>query len=468
MAGITKTELAGLSDNVFGAGGVARGTLENVDPTTGRNALAAAANATGANFAAGFTGAVSRTTKARVESQSVNMLDFHSGGSDYRPALQAAVDYAKTIGEYFRGGSIRVQLPSGTYNFTSTHPTKTDRVIDTTACSNVEIIGVGVGATRLNFTGNVSLFRNDDIYTAPVSALTYSNFTITGPYLAATAPLANGGSKGIYLKAGNGCLVHFVRIYACAVGLEWLDCFNCEFIQNRIIGLGDLACRRGYSALDGTLALTENAVGIIGGRIYGCTEVGFRGECLTGSLIVDLEILGCTTAAFYLGDSPGGKDLKWINVRNCVLDSSGSLLLVRRGTSAVAELVHFSGMWLGFGSAGSSVGVEFSGMQDSSLNAEVIANTQFAANIANCQRVSFRAGIIQDYDRESTGGVAIICNNTTHSRFDVGSAAALPGSPSATAFVEQGTSNYNLITGLFDNAVTVIGANSNKTLTIVY
>lgn len=65
------------------------------------------------------------------------------------------------------------------------------------------------------------------------------------------------------------------------------------------------------------------------------------------------------------------------------------------------------------------------------------------------------------YDRLlKPGGVAIICNNTQNSRFDIGTTHKVAGSSSATAFVEQGTSDYNYVTGDFDGAVSLIGANS--------
>jgi hypothetical protein len=127
-------------------------------------------------------------------------------------------------------------------------------------------------------------------------------------------------------------------------------------------------------------------------------------------------------------------------------------------------------MWLGYASdtlVGAGTGVEFIGIKDSCFSADIIANVMYAANIKDCERISFSVGAIWDYDRLNSGAVAVICNNTIKSRFDIGTTKKIAGSSSTTAFVEQGTSNYNLVTGTFDGAVTTIGAASNKTLVVL-
>jgi hypothetical protein len=176
-----------------------------------------------------------------------------------------------------------------------------------------------------------------------------------------------------------------------------------------------------------------------------------------------LEVLGCEGTSVYLGDSPGGKDLKWFNWEGGLNDTAPDLLVVRKGTSTVAEEVHFNFAWHGYASEGlpgAGVGVDIVGLRNSSFQSRNITNTQYAANIESCERFTFRVNTISMYDRLLTGGAAIICNNTIKSRFDIGTTERDPSSTSTVSFVEQGTSDYNQVTGVFDRAVTLIGANS--------
>lgn len=452
--------------------------LSNVDDAIGREALGVSfptqAQAEAASVNSGAMTPLRSKQQLRTVVEYINAREYGAvadGTTDDRAALQAAVDYAKTLGTYFYGGCIKVRLPRGTMKFTSTHPTKTDRVIDLTGANNVIIEGEGYGSTTLFFTPNVSLFKNDETKAAPLTHTILGRFTILGPYQAASAPLVNVASCGIDLGASNGVSIDTVRVYACGTGMAWRDCYHCEIVFPRITGLGNLACRDGLYAKDGDITLTENAVGIFGGRVYGCTRYGYRGECISGSSIVGLELVGCGEVAMYLGDSPQGKDLKWFNAIGLVLDTSGDLLKVSKGTSTLAHLLNISGAWAGFANDDSpavGIGVELSGIAESTFAFDTVANTHFGLNVTGCGRVTVAVRSLQGYDHVNAGGVAIICNNTSHSRFDIGTCTKAPGSASSTAFVEQGTSNYNLITGIFDGAVTTIGANSNKAGCIVY
>ncbi|WP_242076251.1 hypothetical protein [Brevundimonas diminuta] len=392
------------------------------------------------------------------------------GETDARAAVQAAIDYAKTLGSKFSGGCIKVKLPAGVTFFGSKHPTKADRVLDLTGCDNVVIEGEGIGATTLKFNQNVPLFKNDENKEAPLFQTILAHFTILGPYLKASNPTANQLADGIMLGATNSCFIDNVRVYACSKAMRWRDSFHTEIFNARINGQGDLACRDGFYADEGDPALAENAVGIHGGRIFGCGRYGFRGLCITGSSVFGLEVLGCGTAGVYFGEGALGKELKWFSWVGGLIDTCPDLLIVKRGSAALAHYLHFSGLWMGYASEaapGLGTGVDFEGLEDCTFAADMLVNTDYAATITNCNRIYFGARTLAQYDKQHLGAPAIVCNNTVRSRFDIGTAVRDTGSPSATTFVEQGTSNRNLITGIFDQAVTTIGAQSNKTGTII-
>ena len=461
--------------------GKANTDFGNVVASTGRSALGLAYSTQAEAQLA--TNNASTMTPLRAKQQLRTVVEYinprepqYAGGSvvdgttDCRAAVQAAIDYAKTLGTPFGGGCIKIKLPAGVINFTSTHPTKTDRVLDLTGCTNVVFEGEGLGATTLKFSSNVALFRNDETSASPLFYMTLKEFTIIGPYLKTTSPGSNLLSTGIYFGATNSCIIDNVRIYAVATGATWADTFHTEFFNLRINGQGDLAVRDGLYARDGNLALTENSVGIYGGRVFGCGRYGFRGECITGTSVFGLEVLGCGSIGVYLGDSPGGKDLKWFTWSGGLIDTCSDLLVVSKGASAVAEFMHWSGLWLGYASegGGNGKGADLRGLKNCTFRADLIVNVDRGVEVSNGESVTIDVGTIGDYDRSLVGDSAVVVVDSLHCNIRIGTAKKSTGSPGATAYVETGTSNYNLITGVFDGAVTTIGAQSNKVGTIVY
>lgn len=468
---VTNAVVAGKADTNFG----------NVVASTGRAALGLSYSTQAEAQTA--TNNASTMTPLRAKQQLRTVVECvnprepqYAGGAvvdgvtDCRAAVQAAIDYAKTLGTRFGGGCIKIKLPAGVLNFTSTHPTKTDRVLDFTGCSNVVLDGEGIGATTLKFSPNVAFLKNDDTSASPLFAATMKQFTIIGPYLKNTSPGSNLTSAGIYLGASNSCLIDDVRVYSCATGVSWADTFHTEIWNIRLNGQADLACRDGLYARDGSVGLSENSVGIYGGRVFGCGRYGFRGECVTGSCVFGLEVLGCGSIGVYLGDSPGGKDLKWFTWSGGLIDTCSDLIVVSKGTSTVANLLHWSGMWLGYATEGSDQGkgIDLRGVTDCTFRADVLVNTDRAIELSGCDRVTIDVGSIKDYDRTLAGNVAVLLTNTLHSTVRIGTTKKATGGASTTALLETGTSNYNLVSGVFDGAVTTIGAQSNKVNTIVY
>jgi hypothetical protein len=423
-------------------------------------------NINATTFTATGAGAIARTVHDKQQ-ETVSVKDFGAVGdgvTDDAAAIQAAVAYASSLGTLYGGGAVKVKIPSGIYFLNSVDPANSNALIDITNADNVLIEGDGDGVTTILGNLDKSIFRADRTAASPLFRFGIRDLTIEGLGSSYTS------NHAIWLAGGNNCFFENVRIWKARTGIRYQTCFHTEFINLRMNGQGGLALYDGLYAADGEVAVAENAVGVYGGRIQGCVRYGWRGECITGSCVFGLEILGCGSVGLYLGESPSGKDLKWFTWVGGLVDTCPDLITVKKGTSTVAELIQFSGMWLGYASdtlAGAGVGVEFIGIKNSCFSADIIANTMYAANIQDCERISFSAGTIWDYDRLNAGAVALICNNTTKSRFDVGTTKKLTGSPSTTAFVEQGTSNYNLVTGTFDGAVTTIGAASNKTLVVL-
>lgn len=394
------------------------------------------------------------------------------GVTDCRAAVQAAIDAARAMSpNKFLGGSIRIKLPAGLMRFTSVHPTLPDRVLDITGADNIVIDGEGMGVTTLSFSPNVPLFKSDSTAADTLFRFGLRDMLIVGPYLKNTAPASNTTSAGLWTGSMNNCLVQNVQVYACGTAFSWADCFHAEFYNIRVNGLGDLACRDGLYARDGDLAQAENSVGIYGGRIFGCGRYGLRGECITGTCIFGLEVLGCGLVGVYLGDSPGGKDLKWFTWSGGLIDTCPDLIVIRKGSSTVAKLLHWSGMWMGYASEappGNGVGLELTGVTDMAFRADMMVNMSRMAEITTCSRITLDIATISDYDRAVEGNVALLLVNSSKCTVRVGTATKQVGSPSVTAYLETGTSNHNLITGIFDGAVTTVGAQTNKVGTTIY
>lgn len=379
-----------------------------------------------------------------------------NGVDDDQPAIQAAIDYLKTLGGLYTGGYGRLRIPRGTVRIESK--------INITGAHGVMLAGEGDANTTFKGTGNFPIFEGTDTTANPLIRLQMRDFTIEGP------GYTNALADGISLGANNNCLFKDVRIWACRTAFGHKNSFHTELINMRMNGLGGLANYNGIYSYDGNPAVQENAIGVYGGRIQGCKNVGWRGESVTGSSVFGLEVLGCEVGGVWFGQSPTGKDLKWFTWVGGLIDTCPFLLRVIKGTSAMGNNMHWSGMWLGYANApdNNAIGIDFRGLTDCSVSADMIVNVLFAANIQDCDRIGFRAASIDAYDRLNTGSVAIICNGTNHSRFDIGSTHKASGSSSTVAFVEQGDANHNLITGVFDGAVTTIGAQSNKVNTIIY
>jgi hypothetical protein len=371
------------------------------------------------------------------------------GSTDDQEALQAALDYAAAIGSgLYDGGYGHVRLPAGTLALGSS--------IDLTAHHNVTLSGEGDGSSYVLGTGDFPIFTASDPTSAPLYRFIANDFTIQGP------GNTNTNAHGIDIAANNNCQFRNLRIWACRRGLSYSNAWHTEIINIRMNGLGGLANYDGIYAKDGDAAVVENAVGIFGGRIYGCARYGFRGESVTGSSVFGIEVLGCGSIGVYIGDSPSGKDLKWFSWDGGLVDTCPQLVVIKKGTSTVAQDMDVMFSWLGYASDANGIGLDIQGITGGTFGADHIANVQYGINAQNCDRTTFRVGDINGYDHSATGGVTVICNGTTNSRFDIGSTKKAAGSTSTTAFVEQNAANNNHVTGNFDGAITLIGAGSTK------
>ena len=366
--------------------------------------------------------------------------------NDDAAAIQAAIDFFKPYSQY-QGGAPVIRVPRGRV--------KVGSEIDVTGCHGLTIRGEGRGSTQIVPSHTGTVIKADTPAGQTLNNLVLKEFTIYG------IGYTNVNAHGIDLKAPNNCLID-VRVWRCRDAIRIANAWQTTIFNPRIDGLTGLECFRGLVMLDGVLAVAENAVLILGGVIQGTISYGFRGECVTGSKVFGLEVVGCGNTGVYIGDSPGLKDVKWFTWVGGLVDTCPDLILIKRGGSAVGTLIHFSGMWLGYASGGNGVGVDIRGMDNMTFSADIIANTKYAANLENCDRITFVARTIKDYDRTLSGSAAIIVNGTTKSRIDVGTTKKAAGATSTVALVEQGAANYNLITGIFDGAVNTAGAQSNK------
>lgn len=375
-----------------------------------------------------------------------------NGIDDDRPAIQAAINWAKGLGDRYNGGSVRIRLPSGLPRVEST--------LDVTGANNVELYGDGDGRTTLRGINNVPIINSNDVSAAPLYRFKVADMTIYGP------GYTNGNAYGIRLGSNNNCEIK-ARVWACRRGISLANSWQTTLNNIRIDGQGSaLRCYDGLYLEDGEAAVVENAVLCLGGQIQGTFRYGLRGESVTGSKIFGLEVVGCDGNGVYLGDSPGNKPLKWFTWVGGLIDTCPMLLTVKKGGSAVAELLHFSGIWMGYAfQAGNGTGAEFVGISDFTFSPDIIVNTVYAMNVQDCVRANISAETIKDYDRLVSGAPAIIVNGTVDSRFTLGTMKKTSGSPSGNSLVEQNTAARNIYQGAnADGLIATLAANGSRTI----
>jgi len=407
------------------------------------------------------------TPKVLAEAISHNTIEFDIRNSDFAggapmngidddaPALRAAAQFFKTIGATYTGGKPVIRLPRGVLRVDSIGPD--GESIDVTNCQGVSFIGESRAATHIKSSVNAPVIRGRDV--AGSAALNYpkfAGFTIRGP------GASNANAHGLDLGAPfNGQID--VRIWGCRDAIRINNSWQTTLQDIRIDGTDANKSYNGLVQTDGSLSVAENAILVLGGQIQGCENDGYRGECVTGSKIFGLEIVGVGNRACYLGDSPGGKDLKWFSWVGGLLDTASKLLVVKKGSSTIAERMHFSGIWssYAFAGAGNGTNVEFNGLKDCSFQGDMLNACDLMFHAIDCDRVSMKTPIMSGYDRSLIGQRAAIIHNTSNSVFDYGTTRKTASSPVTRTFEETGTSSNNRHYGNIDEFPFLIAANGS-------
>ena len=376
-------------------------------------------------------------------------------------AFAAAIAYFKTLGglNQFQGkNAARLRLPRGMGRIGVNS-------VDLTGASNVHLIGEGDGVSNVRLIGNFPAFKTTTVAGNDDFRIGIADLCIYGP------GRANVNAHGIDFGALNNGFIRDVRFYALRDAIRLRNNWQTDVTRPKIDGGptvgGGLTCYRGICLLDGLTAgggsntVLENAVKVTGGIISGCETVGFRGESVSGSVVIGLEILACGQTGMLVGDNPGGKAVKWFSVIGCLLDTGGDLLALIKGASSELTQMHFSGLWLGYANAGSGNGdaCRIENGSKITIRPDVVANVDTALVAKNCSGITYQAGIIDGYDRSLVGSTGIILENTQLSFVSAGRANKWTGSPSALFLAETGTSDQNILDGInADNSMTVIGA----------
>jgi hypothetical protein len=361
-----------------------------------------------------------------------------NGIDDDGPALRAAADFSKTLGTWYNGGKAVFRLPRGVLRVDSVGPG--GEGVDVTDCHGIAFIGAGRASTHIQSSINAPIIRGkNDPTVASLNYPEFREFTIRGP------GYTNVNAHGLDIGSPFNGIID-VRIWGCRDALRITNAWQTSLRDIRIDGTGTARNYNGIVQLDGALSVVENAILVLGGQIQGCENYGWRGECVTGSKAFGLEIVGIGQIGVYIGDSPGGKPLKWFSWSGGLVDTCKRLILVKKGSfSTVAERIHFSGMWSSYASlgAGNGTNVEFNGLTECSFAGDMMPACDMAFYATDCVGVSMKAAVISGYDLSNIGQRAAIINNTTNSVFDFGAARKNVGSPSTRLFEETGTSANN-------------------------
>lgn len=356
-----------------------------------------------------------------------------NGIDDDSPAIQAAVDYAKTLGGRYSGGMASIRLPRGGIRLEAS--------IALEEADNVSIDGEGAGATTVNLVGNIPGFVSTAGLAQSLYRTSFSDFTVYGPGRDQLLAYA------FDIEALNEGRFDEVQVYACRrawfLKNQWQTTLN--NVRAAAPNGNALSCYDGLYMGDGDLSIAENAILAIGGLIQGCERYAMRGECLTGSKLYGLELLDAGVAGAYWGDSPGGKDLKWITSVGMVIDTCPDLFIANRGGAAFAGDIHLSVGWFGYASSGSGQGeaIRLNSIQNSTFRPDKIINVDVAINAVDCANVDFEPGVITDYDRSLVGAVPIILDGSINCVVRSGPVKKASGSPGTLVASEVGAVSGN-------------------------
>lgn len=370
------------------------------------------------------------------------------------PAATAAYAYFATLGglnQYQGANAAVLHMPRGVGKISN---------LDTTSGTNVILRGESESATTIvNGNNNPSIFSTNVTGTNDAFRMGFENFTIYGP------GRANANAHGLDLGAINNGRIENVRFYACRDALRvrnnWQTLVNFIKVDGGSTVGGSLTCYNGIVMLDGVVSVVENCLKVTGGVISGCENWGFRGQSVCGSQVTGLEILACGAVGMYLGDSPGGKDLKWFSCYGCLFDSCGELLIIHRGGSTVGTQMNFSGMWMGNTTTAGGHAINLQGIDHCSFQADTIANVDYAFSADAIANTKFDFGKIDTYDKSLVGTVPIVLNNSVSTSVRGGPMKKASGSTSTLVLAETGTTDISNIQGINgDGGMTIIGTNS--------
>ncbi|MQB37580.1 hypothetical protein DXT97_12340 [Agrobacterium tumefaciens] len=378
-------------------------------------------------------------------------------------AFSSAIAYFKTLGginKYQGANAARLRLPRGMGRI------GVDSV-NLTGASNVRIAGEGDGISNVRLTGNFPAFKTTTVAGNNESRIGLEDFCIYGP------GRQYENAHGIDFGALNHGLIRNIHVYRTRDILRLRNNWQTEIISLKgdggpVTG-GGLTSYRGICLLDGldengnSSSVIENAVKIYGGVISGCEKVGFRGESVSGSMVMGLEVLGCGEAGVLIGDNPGGKPTKWFTWTGGMIDTNADCLVLKKGNSSELTEMHFDAMWIGYANAGGGAG-EGIRIEDGTgieFSPRMIANVDTALLAKNCIGIVFDAGVIRGYDRSLLGKAAITLENVVQSSFSVGRGTRWQGSPATHFLVETGASDYNVFNGInADNTMIILDNDS--------
>lgn len=457
---VTNDKLADMAEGTFLMRAVGAGTGSPIHGTASQARMALDPQLADVDQSAGpnaVAGRVPVTIKDRFGID-VDVRSYQvkaNGIDDDAAAMQRAIDDWKGQSLYVSGG-VRLRVPPGTVKVTAAS-------IDMTNAHKIQIVGSGDGGTTIKGTANQPIFTASNTSASPLYRAGLIDMTIEGP------GKENTLADGVQWTANNNCVLRGVRIWSCRAGLRLSTSWQTLIDAIKIDGLGGLACYDGIYQADGELAVAENALEIRGGQIFGPERYGWRGECITGTKVFGLEVLGTGGTGVFFGSSPGNKDLKWFSWSGGLIDSCSSLLVVRKGGAALGELLHFSGLWMGYANGSDGIIAEFNGVRDVTFRPDIMVNCRTGLYTKDVTDSTFNIPGILEYNRLNDGAWGAVIENTTNCTFTLGRFRAAAGVEKTNSFVEIGTSARNtIIGGRGDNNIYTIPGNNSRVIGVAW
>jgi hypothetical protein len=359
------------------------------------------------------------------------------GSTDDTAAIMAALAAAGT-------GGI-VLAPIGDYKITST----------VAIPSHVTLMGMGQLGTEFFATTNITLFEMTGTLVAPRLNAFIANCVIRGN------GLGNTSAVGVSTNATNRCGLINVRFLGHYAAYKGIDAFEFYARDCWVDGTGADQSAIGYWLLSGGLDADYNNTHFF----FNCNAMsvslyGLRIENGQGSQFTNCQYLG-GVHGIYIGDPTSAGTLQFMFFNGCQTDSTSSYgIFIKKGGATSVSDIQFVGQWAGLAGT-ANIYLQDLAARNVTFTSTTAENSQWSMVLDTCSGIAVTGLACGNYDAGNSGAPSVVLANSTNNIFV--NVIATPSSLSMTpgvGWLENGTSDLNVLVGGNMKGYTVIGAST--------